>query len=295
MSGWQLVGAAEEMTDGTALCLPWKEDEELALFRRGNELVAFDNLCHHRGARIFDRMHTPVPEGGPSCRYHGRRVQVDDSRRKWVATLGGLLFAGDDEYGFPRFVIDGQTDLGEFLMNVPPLRLMHASSYVMACHWTTAVENALDFEHVPHVHSGSLGKLGLRTQGFSRHEDGSSLEKFAIDPVARERTARLTGMALPDFEYAHAHVFPHACVSSTMGLSYSIQNYFPRADGATNFVHRLYAPIGTDLPDWFFRRVAELNDRVFLEDAVVCALVKRDAKEALGPSDARIVHFREHL
>lgn len=292
---WQLVGASTEMDGGRAVCLPWKEDSELAMFRRGNELVAFDNLCHHRGARIFNSLHNQVPEGGPACRYHGRKVQVEDDRRKWVGTVGGLLFAGETEHSYPRFLYDGLSDLALFVSEVPNLRLVHATSYVLDCHWTTAVENALDFEHVPHVHASSLGKLGLRTQGFSAHNDGSTLEKFAIDPVVRERTIKLTGMVLPDFEYAHAHIFPYACLSSTMGLSYSLQNYFPRADGKTNFVHRLYAPEMSDLPPWFFKKVAALNDQVFIEDALVCALVKHGTAERLGPSDARILNFRKYL
>lgn len=273
--------------------LKWDEQSEVALYGGAKGPVAFDNKCPHRGASIYQETVGSAP---PRCRYHGRLADprtLHSGQVRSVASWGsgGLVWVGPVNERLPQLPEDlvGQLDL------IPPLRRHSVFEMVMDCHWTVAVENALDFEHVPHVHPTSLGKLGIKQLSLRAFDGGHTVEKFSIDPEVRRRIDKLGFPASP-CGYMHMHIHPYTCISSTMGLSYSMQHYLPRDDGKTNFIHRLYEvawPGQRPLPRAFYDSAAALNRQTFIEDALVCALVDHRAVQRLGPSDARIVNFRE--
>jgi len=287
---WHPVAHRSELANpGDFVVLPWKaHGGEVAITNIDGELVAFDNRCPHRGARLFTERRGNRP---PVCAYHGRCARPEQLRQRYYkAECNGFVFVRDE--GPPSALMPEA--LYQFMQGVPALRLHSTLEFVMDAHWTVCVENALDFEHVAHVHRGSLAKLMLAPLGMDLLDGGSSVERF------RSRDGRLgrLGLYFPDqrdFDYAHAHFFPYSALSSTRGWTYSLQHYFPRADGRTDFIHRLYVTETTrPLPD-FFAAVARMNAQVFAEDAAVCALVAPGDTGPLGPNEKRIAHFRRHL
>ena len=155
MSHWTPVAHRSELAkSGDFVLLPWKADGEVAIANMAGEIVAFDNVCSHRGARIFTELRGNQP---PACPYHGRLATARNVRRFAVTEMGDFLFARESRPGNPQI---GPPLIG-LMKDAPPLVFHSALSFVMDCHWTVAVENTLDFEHVAHVHTESLAKLAL--------------------------------------------------------------------------------------------------------------------------------------
>lgn len=287
MSHWHPVAHLSELAEpGDYVLLPWKADGEIALANIAGEIVGFDNRCGHRGARIFDGLRG---NREPRCAYHGRLTTAGNVKRFETGQIGDWLLVSDAPPHAPHCAPEAIFD---FLAAVPPLRLHSTLQFVMDCHWTVAVENALDFEHVAHVHTDSLAKLALVQKHLQLFDNGSSMEEFSSEA---QRLGHLTRFFKHEqrFDYVHAHLFPYSCLSSTRGWSYSLQHYFPRADGRTNFVHRLYAAETTRPMPEFFDSVARLNEQVFREDAEVCARVPANFAGQLGPREKRIAQFRK--
>jgi len=284
---WHLIAHRSELAEpGDFVRLPWRADGgEVAIVNQGGAVFAFDNLCPHRGARIYSELRG---RRDPRCAYHGRLATAHSTARIDIATIGDWFFVSDSRLLAPSCAPAAIYDL---LHSTPPLTLHSLLTFRMACHWTVAVENALDFEHVGHVHGGSLARLGLAQDGLMMYAGGSSIE---VMTAAEPRLDRLRPFfaSQPIAGYTHAHLFPYSCISSTRGYSYSVQHYLPRADGTTTFIHRLYAaPTVRPVPH-YFDSVAAINERVFREDAEVCALVPAGHCGALGTHERRIAHFR---
>jgi nitrite reductase/ring-hydroxylating ferredoxin subunit len=289
MSHWHLVARARELAnEGDYVCLPWRADGEVAVMRQAGELVAFNNLCPHRGARIFDSLRG---NREPRCAYHGRLASAANVKHYETGMIGDWLLVSDAPPHAPHCAPE---TIFQFLTDAPPLTLHSMLSYVIDAHWTVCVENALDFEHVEHVHAGSLAKLALVPKDLQCFKGGSSIEEFASEAQRLGHLSKFFPHEQP-FDYMHAHLFPYACLSSTRGWTYSLQHYFPRADGRTNFIHRLYtAPTTRPMPE-FFDSVAKLNAQVFAEDAAICARVPAGHAGLLTARERRIAHFRSCL
>lgn len=292
---WIPVAHESEVSkEGDFLCLPWRTDGELALMRQSGQLVAFNNRCHHRGAKIFDALTRGNRE--PRCSYHARLSTADNVVRYETFTFGGFVFCAGVPYRqrlrtLPTTMED---PIGSLLSGAIGLRLHSEFTMVMDCHWTVAVENALDYEHVGSVHTGSLSKLLGTPLAPVLWNCGWSYQEFkARSPSALDFVGKSMGERWGSFDYAHALFFPNACVSSTRGWTYSLQNYFPRADGKTLFLHRLFVP--PEAHNDGYEPVAVLNRKVFEEDAAVCARVAPWFAGQVGVGDERLAHFRRYL
>lgn len=286
MNKWHPVAHMSELASvGDFVVLPWKAHGELAVTRLPSGMLhAFDNRCTHRGARIFDGLNG---NREPRCGYHGRMVGANFPTFAAVP-YGDWILAREGGGAALSGVVGA-------LVSIPTLRLHSSLQFVMDCHWTVAIENALDFEHVAHVHADSLATLGLQSQHTTAFGDGSSIERFSADKAGgMARADRLFTGEPALFDYFHAHLYPYTCLSSTKGWTYSLQHYFPRADGKTNFIHRLYAAETTRPMAEFFDSAARLNETVFREDAAICAGIPAWFAGELGPHEERIRHFRKH-
>jgi phenylpropionate dioxygenase-like ring-hydroxylating dioxygenase large terminal subunit len=271
---------------GDYVLLPWAADGELAVANMAGHVVAFDNRCPHRGARIYTE---PAGNREPRCGYHGRVATAAGVRRYSHGWVGDWLVVdrGDATGPIPDAIYD-------LLTHTPGLRLHSTLRFTQACDWQTAVENALEAEHVPHVHAQTLGVLKLKQQALDLCADGSSVERFRAEGKNLSRLSWLFPRELFT-DYLHAHLHPHTCISSTRGWTYSLQHYFPRADGQTAFWHRMYAAPTKHPAASFFKAAAAMNAKVFAEDAAICAGIPPGFAGQLGPHDARIAHFRKHL
>jgi phenylpropionate dioxygenase-like ring-hydroxylating dioxygenase large terminal subunit len=92
-SSWVIAAHHCELANpGDFVLLPWQRGE-LALTNIDGEVIAFDNLCPHRGARIFAGMHGNSP---PVCRYHGRCAKPSQLNRFKVSSKNGFVFVSED-------------------------------------------------------------------------------------------------------------------------------------------------------------------------------------------------------
>ena len=283
---WHLIAHASELANvGDFVCLPIGPGREIAATRLpdGN-LMVFDNRCPHRGARIFTEMFGNRP---PRCGYHGRCVRAADVALGNVGFWAGgrswlLAFDGRESGGIPDWV--------HSLPNLPALERHSVLAYTYPCHWTVAVENALDTEHVAAVHARSLAPLQIDPIAAIYHGAGSTEEHF-------ETKATRLGVVFPEADpeapgYRHLFMFPYSALSSTAGAHYSLQHYFPKVDGTTAFIHRLYLT-PTPYPT-AGNVVAAFNKQVFEEDAAVCATVAPWHTGRLTATEWRIEEFRKY-
>lgn len=295
VNGWHLIGHLCELQNpGDYVCLPIAPGVEIAVVNTGDGLLAFDNRCPHRGARIYTGIHGNRP---PVCGYHGRCVRADQVKRLPIGYVGGFLFVAVGVFCAPL------PDIGRDVLGVEPALRPHSILTMhYACDWTVAVENALDHEHIDHVHidhvhARSLATLQLTPERLSYgFGQGHSAHYFRSARVAHlGHIGHHMPYSLP-IDYAHVHLFPYAAVSTTRGWTYSMQHYLPRADGTTDFISRLFVQAEAPLSmGYMFDSIAAQSRQVFAEDAVICAQVPAGHAGQLGPTDVRIAAFRERL
>lgn len=295
---------------------------ELVVFNDMGNLVAFDNLCPHRGARIYtgDRGNQAA-----SCAYHGwsycqGRVVVpavttfshgDTSSARWntfhTDWCGDFLFAAIA----PRRTLERQLGgaaevLANISFNIDGCR--DVSAYTFQCYWPVAIENALESYHVEMVHADTLGALALEP-GHNVYWEQNSACYFPIGNKRIDRQLRsLKKLFAIDYGYEgymSLYLYPFTMISSTHGYSYALQHFMPAADGAsfTHFSSRLLAgrmagERSAQLLDPLFASTAQINRKVFEEDHEVCRRVPKaswsmEPLAYLSDEEARIVRFRE--
>ena len=122
--------------------------------------------------------------------------------------------------------------------------------------------------------------------------------------ITDERTLKGLRFMLPYVEginawnqYFHLFLYPHTCLSSVGGFTYSLQEYFPTESGTT-LVTRLYLPrirpSAPDLAFYFDSAAAKFNRQVLEEDAAMCAKVHlRCVGQQMRPPLKRLEWFAQ--
>ncbi|WP_438008875.1 aromatic ring-hydroxylating dioxygenase subunit alpha [Sorangium sp. So ce321] len=144
--------------------------EDVVLFRgAGGRAAALVDRCPHRGVALS--LGRVGQDGCIECPFHGwrfdgagacREIPLSDvppeKRGRHAATalpvreLGGLLwlFTGPDAEG------EGEPHVPDGLLDPRLSRSVHAQDW--STHWTRAMENMLDFPHLPFVHRSTIGR-----------------------------------------------------------------------------------------------------------------------------------------
>jgi phenylpropionate dioxygenase-like ring-hydroxylating dioxygenase large terminal subunit len=292
---WHLVAHRSEVAQpGDYVRLDWPLGE-LVLFNDEGAVIAFDNLCPHRGARYFIE---DAGNGRIACPYHGWGFRNGSLRIPLRSTFDAAEIAGArlnayqtawcGDFMFaglaPVQSLDGQ--LGEMAQTVAAVSRQIAArrdfnAFDWQSNWRVAVENALEGYHVSAIHPQTLGPLGLIDDETIFTEGGSIYTARIGDArTARglERMKRFFDIDLAYDGYWTAHLFPFAMLSSTFGYSYSMQSFFPAVEGGrTRFTSRLLTaktrPGSEAALDGFFESTAKVNRQVFEEDHAICARV----------------------
>jgi phenylpropionate dioxygenase-like ring-hydroxylating dioxygenase large terminal subunit len=319
---WHLVAHRSELAlPGDFVRLDWAAGE-LALYNDGGEVIAFDNVCPHRGGRFFaeDR-----GSGRAICPYHGWAVRdgkvrvarpqqfsacdlgkavINRFRTEWC---GDFLFVGLQ----PVMSLAEQLDafaptLSEISGDMATSRDLYKIDF--QADWRVAAENALEAYHINNVHPGTLAPLA-----FSDETDSFAGPNSAYHArIGSERTVRgLKGLRRffdisAGFEgYCAYYLFPFAMISSTFGYSYALQTYFPSGEAHRSwFTTRLYgsraAPGSEGVLETLLNAAAPFNRQVFDEDHEICQRVSRrydlNAEGRIfGASEARVRHLAETL
>jgi len=141
--------------------------EELVLWRCGNQVMAWEDLCIHRGTRLSMGW---IEQNTLVCGYHGwtyntegRCVRIPAHPNHPVPPEARVrTFRTEERYGFVWVC------MGEQTQDVPPFpewadptfQKMHAGPYCFRSSGFRAVENFLDASHFPFVHSYLTGDPG---------------------------------------------------------------------------------------------------------------------------------------
>lgn len=318
---WHCVAHRSELpNDRDFLRFEWVLGD-LVLYNDKGTIIAFDNVCPHRGARFFME-----PQGNApiSCGYHGwgyrggkllipkpanytacdrNRARLNTFQTAWC---GNFLFVA----------ITPQTDLATQLGGLGDVlagmsedidRRRDRDAYMYECQWRVAAENALEPDHVPMVHPTTLGTLELDAGQNSYYGCNSVLTAT----IRNEHTVRGLNRIGRFFNTSHntkaytaIFIFPFSFLSTTFGYTYALQNFFPsRNPQLTHFTTRMFSThlanpdSGEAIMAPFFASVTDINHKVFQEDHDICRRIAPDFPLddpgcILSHSEEKIAHFR---
>jgi len=146
--------------------------EPLVLIRDSdNQVKCFTNVCTHRGNLI---LHQPSKIKNLTCRYHGRRFDLDgnfkfmpafekvkdfprpcDNLREFsLKKLGPHLFVGlEPDFEFTQVVKIMEERIGFLPLNEFKPEKTLDKTYLVNCHWALYCDNYLEGFHIPFVHA----------------------------------------------------------------------------------------------------------------------------------------------
>lgn len=288
---WALIAHRSELAQpGDYVILSGGGEQLLACSHEG-EIIVSDNVCLHRGSRIFSGTHGNAPL---VCPYHGFKGEAIQKPKALTAWVGDWLFAGDESEKLADQLHGLSPVLEIFSRNIAK---RHAFDMLpMSCDWRVAVENTLEDLHVPSVHKDTFGKLKLSDANFDRF-GRNSLATYKIGDEHTLRGLKAMSRSFEDVapdEYFHIFLWPNTCLSSAGGFTFSLQHYLP-SGGFTMLHSRLYqGRTKADAPNlgYFFDEAWNFNRLVFQQDAGACANV-RGQGTYLTPSEERVKWFRE--
>lgn len=314
---WHLLCHRSELPrEGDYVRFDW-QGEEVVIHHDSGRFVAFNNLCRHRGARLFTSDHG---NSAASCPYHGwtyRAGVLAGGAPSAVVACNVKLRELHVEWCADFLFVSAApaTNLDKQLAGTMPL-LENISfqltgrhdfnRYKYDCSWQVAVENALEPEHIGFVHPESLGKLYLE-EGVNEFYGVNSVWSARLGDIGLARKLKNTRRFFEVDEafegYQSIYLFPFTMLSSTFGLSWSLQNFFPAAsEGQAHFTSRLYSTqLKNGAPPTIaavlFDSSTRMNRQVFNEDNTICAKVGLNAwsSESLEyalPSEKKLNHFR---
>lgn len=217
--------------------------EDLVVWRGADDRAAvLLDRCPHRGVSLA--LGKRCDDGSLACAFHGWEFGTDGANRHVPfnpdaprARLGATALATRETGGFVWVYtgFDGAEPFGEPNFNESlggpdgpdPAYTRHDHWEEWDCHWTRAMENMLDFPHLPYVHRTTIGRFVLaKMRRDSRlqltvtdTEYGFALESRVDEhpPSAGLRWYRPHGMVLdtvPEPRVMRLHVF---CVPIDQG------------------------------------------------------------------------------
>jgi len=317
---WHLLAHRSELAEARDFIRFDIAGREVVLHHDGASVIAFDNRCPHRGARIFDG------DAGRErflCRYHGWSYAKG---RLFVADRESLAHCPIDQVklnelelcwiGDFAFVAEAPSQpLDVQLAGLAPLveeisfgidRRWDFNRYVYEADWRIALENALEPYHIGSIHPKTLNTLKLAA-GTNRYFGRNSIWSA---PLGDERMAKRMKSLSRLFDLTHQfegyesiYLFPFTMISSTFGFSQSIQHFLPtKMTERTYFTSRLFsgrlnANVNPDLVASLMTSSASMNRAVFEEDHAICKRVSFDTWSMEPPrfwsaSEEKLLHFR---
>lgn len=297
---WSPVLPSKALRSGTPLALKLA-GTPLVLFRDGEgRPAALVDRCPHRGVALSLGR---VEAGCIECPFHGWRFDAAGSVRHvpWNPEANGERLRA---VSVPTAELAGQIWVHSAVMtdSAPPpppsvaevflRRDVRLSSFAVEwkTHWSRAMENMLDWPHLPFVHGRTIGR-GMRQTATSRMDviweptPWGATSHVAVDGVHRPGTLEL--------RWPNVMVLTVPIPSRTLVLSAAC---VPVDGGTARLVitsARDFLKLG--LFDYFFDR---MNRRIGDEDRAIVESsspreVPRAAEERSVRTDALPLHFRK--
>jgi phenylpropionate dioxygenase-like ring-hydroxylating dioxygenase large terminal subunit len=163
LNDWHVVAYAPDLQEGKPMAVRLLE-EDIVLWRVGERIHAWRDLCLHRGTRLSLGK---VEDQTLVCPYHGWTYNQEGQcirfpahpGQKPPATARARVYQAQEKYGWIWVC------LGNPEKDIPPFeqwddgsfRKIHCGPYQFHASGPRAVENFLDVTHFPFVHQGYLG------------------------------------------------------------------------------------------------------------------------------------------
>ena len=320
---WHLLCHTSEVEKDLSYLVVKYLDQEVVCYKQNGNIHVFKNFCPHRGSKLVTN--TSGTWNG-KCPYHGLEFSEE-------TPVNGLSI-GFNERSLNRLKLQQvkQTRCGNFIFfnfsdKAAPLEeqlgkvlfshiedishkietTLDLNEYQYDCRWEVAVENALEPLHLPEIHAESLNLLDL-DGGKIVTDVGGLFFDHQIQNKRYRKSLEILKPKLSDSSfpstYHSAYLYPFTFISSTYGLSFSIQTFFPTtSDFQTNFSSKLFAPKlqkeeYNNLFSSFFDSTIKTNRQVFEEDYIATKNTVNLKKHWLGPlakSEEKIKWFRKKL
>ena len=321
INNWHLIGHDSDCLNNQDFIKFITFFGEIVIYNDQGNLICFDNSCPHRGSRIFkdDFGNQPFV-----CSYHGwsynRNVVYPTNPKNFLdcdmkdiklnkfklQKCGRFLFFSispirslEDQLG-PLF-----EDLESISFSINSKRDNNIDIY--DCHFGHSIENALEPYHINLVHKNSLGALNLSAGKNYFHGINSVWES----EIQNDRINKLLKTLRESFDigaifegYRSIYLYPFSMISSTYGLSYALQNFFPLKNNATKFYSRFYtANLLSDRlqgpVDDFFNSSINMNRKIFEEDKQICNSINIEWTPNpyifMADSEIKIKHFKASI
>ncbi|HEX6484458.1 MAG TPA: aromatic ring-hydroxylating dioxygenase subunit alpha [Ktedonobacteraceae bacterium] len=163
MNDWHVVAYAPYLQEGKPMAVRLLE-EDLVLWRAGNKIHAWRDLCLHRGTRLSLGK---VEDETLICPYHGWTYNEEGQcirfpahpNQKPPTTARAKVYPAQEKYDWIWVTLGNpDKDIPEFLQwDDPAFHKIHCGPYHFSASGPRAIENFLDVTHFPFVHQGLLG------------------------------------------------------------------------------------------------------------------------------------------
>ncbi|MBZ7940354.1 aromatic ring-hydroxylating oxygenase subunit alpha [Campylobacter molothri] len=271
-------------------------DFEVVIYNDNGNIVAFYNLCPHRGAKLlnFGNNESIFKSNGEiKCFYHhwtykNQKLSIPmktefEQNEKFDLFKLKLDFCGDFIFFShnPKYNLKDQLkgfyeELEQISKSIDRFNGLNAPINYRS-NWKIGIENSLEIYHVGCVHPKSLGILDLEDSpkfiGFNSKTCGKIENEKIYSKLKRNQAIFLKDNYFED-KYFSYHLFPFTIISSTFGYAYSIQNYFPHTFNKTHFISRNYIAKAKHDVELFANEVISMNKAIFNEDAQATNLVQ---------------------
>ena len=164
VNDWHPVYRAAELPEGEVRKARLL-GEDLVIWRTGGRVMAWLDLCIHRGSRLSMGW---VEDGEIVCPYHGWRYDCEGRCTRIPAhpditipkKARAATYHAEERCGLVWVC------MGEPANDIPPLPewgkpgfvSVHTGPYYLRCNGLRGIENVLDITHLPFVHAGLLGE-----------------------------------------------------------------------------------------------------------------------------------------
>ncbi len=329
---WQFVGTLSDLAnDGDYLTLELY-DQPVIVWRKGDEIYAFLNVCPHRFATL-SREKSGNCLGRLKCQYHGwefdetgNTCKIPDAKSFKPMEKGvlGLTQFHTELVGQLIFVNLSETpnslkeQLGagyEIGQNYCPVdRHQYLTlDYEVEANWKVRTEITLESYHIDCIHTSTFSKRPPEETCF--HELESNYSCFMSNEPAVKKTDdlldRLTHRIAKverDCEYRNYLFYPSITICK-MGLFSWTETVFPLAPNRTRILSKFFAQTGdiTKLRNkLLLRGLANYGKKFFTtvadEDSAVFTSVQRGMETKSPPStglisvrEERVFHFQRFV
>lgn len=160
---WHVVAYAPDLVEGKPMGVRLL-DEDLVLWRSGEQIHVWRDLCLHRGTRLSLGK---IEQNCLVCPYHGWTYNEEGQcvrfpahpNQKPPATAHTKVYQAQQKYDWIWVSLGHpERDVPEFAQwDDPAFHKVHCGPYTYNASGPRAIENFLDVTHFPFVHTGLLG------------------------------------------------------------------------------------------------------------------------------------------